>query len=396
LAANPSASLVLRAVLRGAAWFALALSSYWALRLAWADQLSTATELADRQRAVQLAPIPIFAERLATRREELGGDGLPDLLRAAALDPENPDRLMRLGLRAEMAGDYPLAEKSLLAAAARSRLYQPKYLLAQYFFRRQDADRFWPWARQSLEAAYGDAAPLFELCWRQRPDAAWLRANAIPPRRELARQYLAYLTSREQWTAASVEAHRLAGSAEQADLPGLLAYCDACLSRSDVHEAAEIWNALCNRRLLPHHPLDPAGENLVTNGDFLRAPSGRGFDWRLVAVTGVSADAVGGALRISLSGRQPERSPVIWQYVLTVPGTRYLLRYEAHTGTAVPAPGITWEVTNADPQGESEYSLQFVATKSLTQVMLVYRRPPGSARLEGAVSITRVRLERAP
>src|ERR1035438_154016 len=132
LAGNPFAKFVVRALVRGAAWLALALSSYWALRLAWADQLSGGADLAGRERALQLAPAAVFAARLAERREELGGDSLPDWRRATALDPENPERLMRLGLRAELAGDYALSEKSLLAAAARSRLYQPKYLLAQY------------------------------------------------------------------------------------------------------------------------------------------------------------------------------------------------------------------------------------------------------------------------
>ena len=121
---------------------------------------------------------------------------------------------MQLGLRAELAGDYPLAETSLLAAAARSRLYQPKYLLAQYYFRRQNAARFWPWARAALEAAYGDAAPVFELGWRLRPDATWLSANLIPPRREMARQYLAYLCNRERWAAAAAEARKMVPAAE--------------------------------------------------------------------------------------------------------------------------------------------------------------------------------------
>ena len=214
MAGNPIANRGFRALLRGALWMALSLSSYWALRLAWADHLSYGAELAGRERAVQLAPAAVFAERLAVRREELSGNSLPDWRRAATLDPENPERRMQLGLRAELAGDYPLAAKSLLAAAARSRLYQPKYLLAQYYFRRQDDARFWRWAYAALESAHGDAAPVFELCWRMRPDAVWLSANAIPPRREIARQYLAYLSNRERWAAADAEAHKMLPAAE--------------------------------------------------------------------------------------------------------------------------------------------------------------------------------------
>jgi len=163
LSGKPSDNRVVLALLRTGLCLALAISSYWALRLAWADHLSGGADLAGRERAVRLAPaVAVFTERLADRREELGGDSLPDLRRAAALDPENPERRMRLGVRAELAGDERLAEESLLAAAARSRLYQPKYLLAQYYFRRQDAGRFWPWARAALETAWGDPAPCID------------------------------------------------------------------------------------------------------------------------------------------------------------------------------------------------------------------------------------------
>jgi hypothetical protein len=379
-----------------ALWLALAVSSYWALRLAWADHLSDGAELIGRERAVQLAPAAaMFSERLAGRRDELGGDGLPDWRRAAALDPENPERRMRLGVRAELAGDYPLAERSLLAAAARSRLYQARYLLAQYYFRRQNAARFWPWARAALEASWGDAAPVFELGWRMRPDAAWLSANLVPPRREIVRQYLAYLTNRQRWGAAAAEARKLLPTAGSADLDYLLAYGEARLSRGDAGEAAEIWNALCRRRLLALEPLDPAAGRLVTNGDFLQAPSDRGFDWRLVGQTGVTAAADNGELRVGFTGRQPERCPIAWQYVPTSPGTRYRLRWEARAGLGEPARGIAWAVSDAELLTESAHSQEFLAAKDLTRICLIYQRPLGSARLEDTVWIGHVRMERA-
>ena len=395
MSAKPSGHRVVQALVRCALWLALAISSYWALRLAWADHLSDGAELAGRERAVQLAPaFAIFSERLAERRDELGGDGLPDWRRAAALDPENPERRMRLGVRAELAGDYLLAEQSLLAAAARSRLYQPRYLLAQYYFRRQDAGRFWPWARAALEAAWGNAAPVFELGWRMRPDAAWLSVNLIPTRREMVRQYLAYLTSRERWDASAAEARKLLPAAAGADLTYLIAYGEARLSRGDAVEASEIWNALCRRRLLAFEPLDPAGDRLVTNGDFRQAPSGRGFDWRLIEQTGVSAAAERGELRVVFTGRQAERCPVAWQYVPTSPGTRYRLQWEARTGLGGPPSGIAWVISDAELRAESAHSREFLAAKNLTRICLSYQRPLGSARLEDTVWIGHVRLER--
>jgi hypothetical protein len=396
LSGKTSENRAVRALVRCTLWLALAVSSYWALRLAWADHLSVGAELAGREGAVQLAPAAaMFSERLADRRDELGGDGLPDWRRAAALDAENPERRMRLGVRAELAGDYGLAERSLLAATARSRLYQPRYLLAQYYFRRQNAAQFWRWARAALEASWGDAAPVFELAWRMRPDAAWLSANLVPPRREIVRQYLAYLTNRERWDAAAAEARKLLPAAGSADLDYLLAYGEARLSRGDAGEAAEIWNALCRRRLLALEPLDPAADGLVTNGDFLQAPSGRLFDWRLVDQTGVTAAADNGELRVGFSGRQPERCTIAWQYVATSPGTRYRLRWEARAGLGEPARGIAWAVPDAELRTESAHSQEFLAAKDLTRICLIYQRPLGSARLEDTVWIGHVRLERA-
>ena len=302
---------------------------------------------------------------------------------------------MRLGVRAELAGDYLLAEQSLLAAAARSRLYQPRYLLVQYYFRRQNAARFWPWARAALEAAWGDAAPVFELGWRMRPDAAWLSANLVPARRAMIRQYLAYLSDRERWDAAAAEARKILPAAGVVDLACLLAYGESRLTRGDAGEAAEVWNALCRRRLLAFEPLDPAGGRLITNGDFRQAPSGRGFDWRLIEQTGISAAVEGGELRVGLTGRQPERCTIAWQYVATSPGTRYRLQWEARAALGLPARGIAWVISDAELRAESAHSREFLAAKNLTRICLSYQRPLGSARLEDTVWIGHVRLERA-
>jgi hypothetical protein len=98
--------------------------TYWSLRIAWADHLSYSPDLTDRQHATRLAPaIAVFSERIADKQQELDANTVPDLERAVSLDPENPDLLMHLGLRAELAGNLALAEQSLLAAACRSRIY---------------------------------------------------------------------------------------------------------------------------------------------------------------------------------------------------------------------------------------------------------------------------------
>lgn len=236
----------------------LGVGIYATARLAWADHLSRSQYLADRLRAVRLAPSATLYERLADRREQLGGDPLPDLQHAAALEPENAVWPLRVGLRAELAGDLDLAEQSYLRAVELSRLYQPRYLLAQYYFRRQNADRFREWSRAAFSTAYDDVGPLLDLCWRIQPDAGRLLELA-PSRPEIAGQFLGFLARRHRASEGRSLALQLSASARAGDLPMLLEYCNQSLYDGDGGSATAVWNALCTRRLLPDRPLDEIG-----------------------------------------------------------------------------------------------------------------------------------------
>ena len=61
---------------------------------------------------------------------------------------------------------------------------RPRWTLANYYFRRNDAGHFWPWVRQSLlRGERGDLAPIFTLCWAISQDAGSIWDQAIPERR---------------------------------------------------------------------------------------------------------------------------------------------------------------------------------------------------------------------
>jgi len=393
------AVLALRTLLSCGALLVLAFAASWVALLAWADHLSRSDSLADREHAVRLAPaVPSLYERLADQHEAQGGDPLPDLERAASLDPANAGLHMRLGLRAELAGDFPLAEQNLLAAANLSRLYQPRYLLSQYYFRRQNADSFWRWTRAALDTAYGDASPLLELCWRLRPDGAWLEQHVLPRRPEIARQYLAFLVRRGQAGDARNLAERIAGSARAEDLPALLAYGDSRLVAGDGDAPTAVWNLLCRRGLLPDRPLDPARGLSLTNGDLRHAPTGIGFDWRFGSPSGIAVSPSTGELRLQFSGRQPEACSIGWQLVPLVRGARYRLGFQRQALDAASADGLGWSIE--EPAGTPvetgqlpDGSLDFVSPAAVLRLILVYRRPPGEPRLEGAVAIRGVQLE---
>ena len=132
----------------------------------------------------------MFHQRLAESREGSGLDPLDALSRAAQMAPANPEPLLRLALRAELKGDYALAERSLLQAAERSRLYQPRYSLSEFYFRRKKDDEFFRWIRSALDASYGDVRPLLVLAWNLRPDPQYFVDLGRKQRPQVETQFL--------------------------------------------------------------------------------------------------------------------------------------------------------------------------------------------------------------
>jgi hypothetical protein len=397
---SPRSVSTARALLGCGALLCLASLTWWTARVAWADHLSRGSDPHSREHAVSLFPSAIFYERLAQKREESGGNSLPDFEQAAALEPENSVRRLQLGLRAELSGDFDLAERNYLQAAQLSRLYQPRYLLAQYYFRRQNADQFGAWSRAAFGIAYGDVAPLLDLCWRMQPDAESLATRAPTDRPEIASQFLHFLARQHRTEAALALALRIAGSAKSEDLRDLLDYGEQCLIQHDGSSALSLWNALCMRRLLPDRPLDAAAGASLTNGNFEHTASNLGFDWRLEKAPWIEWSRTAGGMRLTLSGNQPESCILARQYVPVLSGRRYRLRITESAGTT-PANGFNWMVHDLSGRPAAiEHTpdgwAAFAATEPVVRLELLYQRPSGSTRFAGTVTLPAIRLEFAP
>lgn len=379
----------------------LALAAYWTARLAWADRLSASPLLEDRRRAVLLAPLDAtLYSRLAEKLQETGGDSLPSLQTAVALDPQNPQWRMSLAQQAELAGDFPLAEQSLLAAARLSRLFQPKYLLASYYFRRGNADLCIRWSKAALAIAPGDVSPILNLLGRLlEPPAMAAEGLRQPP--PVARQFLTYLYLQGQSPAAGELARNLARRGAEADLASLLGYTDQVLAEGRGPDAMELWNILCVRRLVPYQPLDAAGGRSLTNADFQRAPLGAGFDWHAEGARGLSAVRFEGALRASFSGDQVDDCVVVWQYVPLQPGAGYRLRQELAAENSGSAAGLTWRLfypRNGPVWAplQADLTQGFRAPAAVARLVLMYSRVAGTSRLAGGFSVTGLHLDRIP
>lgn len=388
------------------AWAAaMVAGGYWALRLGQADWLARKGEAAEVARAAELAPANAgYRARLAGLKgppgEEAAG-AIPELERAVALKPGFAWAWIELGIRKEAQGETGKAEQCLLEAARADRMFEPRWALANFYFRRGEAEKFWEWARRAGEMVYGDARPLFRLCWEMTPDAGLILERVVPPRAVTLRQYLGFLISENHLEGAETVAERLARRGDPSEAGVLLDYCNRLLDMGWVEPAVRTWNRMTSGGVIAGERLAPEEGASLTNGGFRRRPLGRGFDWHLPAIAGVSVTWEGreGAVRVGFSGEQPEQSELLWQWAPVVAAGRYRLRFEYRTeGIAAPS-GLAWRVSEARTRTElapdtpglaagdwkpAEVRFEAPAATHLVRLALCYRRAAGTTRIQGA------------
>ena len=364
--------------------------------LAAAAWFSTMLARADREfrkgtpegvaRALELTPRnTAYLSRRELQIEYDGGDARPLLERMAALNPTASAPRIRLGLDAEIRGDFESAQRWLLEAARVDRQFEPAWTLANFYFRRQMQQEFWVWMRTALEVSYGDRRPAFDLCWNVTSDGQEILSRAMPRRREVVSAYLSYLLQEHRLSDAAPVAVTLAAWHDADDLPLLYAVCDALLEAGQGAPAVDVWTALGQ----------PAPEGLV-NPD-LEDSTGHGFDWRRVPSAGVSHLAN----RIAFTGQQQESCDLLRKFLRVRAGRSYVLRWEARTSGFPSRTGLEWRAANQrapiashDDWLEGEFT--FTAAMEWTRASLDYQRPSGEPRAEGSVEIRHVTMMELP
>lgn len=380
------------------------LAAVWlSIRFAVADaafsrRLSTAVRPSEPV-ARAVAVMPGNTEYLLYRALQLeydGEDSTALLKRAADLNPLNSAPRIRLGLAAEIRGDSALAEKWLQEAAHVDRQFEPRWTLANFYFRHDHMQEFWTWMRQALDVSYSDRTLAFDLCWRASSDPAEILARAIPNNHSVVAAYLQYLLNGSSTGPRRIEsvgpvAVRLAAMGDGNDRPALLAACDALIEAGNAAESRRLWRAMGF--------VNPSG---VMNPDFESPSVGRGFDWRMTEGPGIvhtDLDQPRLMHRVALNGRQPQACELLRQVLILEAGASYTLHWEARTNGIASPTGVEWRIAGASgiiagTADATSGDLSITAPSELVPLTLNYGRPSGEPRAEGSVELWHVRIER--
>jgi len=394
---------------------ALAAASYWAARLAWADSLFRTDSEASVKSAVRLVPANAeYHARLAAIIEGSGEAGTEGELRqAVSLNPRLASAWVELGLHAENAGDLAGAEDCLLRAARADRTYSTSWTLANFYFRHEQRQKFWPVVRRALlmgDVQAYDPAPLFRLCWKLTRDPDTILERAIPDVGAVESRYLQFLVQENLAPAAEPVTERVVALSGEHDLGAVFDYCDRLIAAGDAERAIHAWNALCWRTLRGYRPLQPEAGVSLTNADFSVEPVAHGFDWRLPQTDGVTVERGGlpPRLWITLDGHEPETCDLVEQVLALAPGRKYRLRFKYQTDGVVMQSGLRWrlmdvtrrteiatDATDLSSELETATTVRFTAPSDirLARLVLAYRRAPGTVRIDGRISVSEVALE---
>jgi len=393
-----------------AAGFAAA--GVWSVRLGWADYWFRRETLAGTQKALAITPgQAAYYYRLALlSSDDHPATAVEALKRAVALNPSDAQSWIDLGLLYEAGGDTARAEQCLVRAVEEDAQYLPRWTLANYYFRRNDPPRFWFWAKRAAAMAYGDPLPLFRLCGQMEEDGKLIDRLAIR-NPSVRASYVSYLVGQDRIDLVGPPSRRVLEENRQDDTPLLLAVCDRLLDRSRVDEALGIWNRLAETHRIPFGARSSTMPSLLVNGAFAVAPTSQGFDWRLPEVDGVSAasEESPGGLRLTFSGRQPERCETLVQYVPVQENRQYKLTFRYRTSGIAAATGLAWRIADrnsgnglgegrdlsAEEEVQAQVSFDTPPGCRLARVSLLYQRSLGTTRIAGFIILRSLALELA-
>ena len=385
---------------------ALAVGIVWNGLFSIADLSARRNQTDSTRLAMRL--VPANAAYPAQLAEELYASDPPAakllLQKAVKLNRYDASSSIQLGLLSEAENDLAQAEASLLQAASADSTFLPSWSLTNFYFRRQNAERFWYWAQRAAQMVPDDATPLFRLAWYLTPNAQEIEKRLQLKRPVVEGQFVNFLFTQDDPEAVSTAASHLLETTNKESTETLLGACDWLLEHKRPDLALGLWKGLATRTSYR----SPGTDSPVTNSDFGKSPLSHGFDWHLATVEGVSSflNTNPNTLGFEFSGEEPDSFLLLTQTVPVHAKKSYALTVDYGTSDILPGSGIAWRVTDeqtgavlakttslsAEQGGSAATCFTAQEGTRFVNLSLLYQRQPGTVRIEGRLALKAVLL----
>lgn len=337
-----------------------------------------------------------------------------DFEKVLTLDRRNSEALMNLGILAQRAGDSAKAEAYLLQAVELDRTFKPVWTLTNHYFQTGQFDKMWPRITQTLKIADPgleglarfSAKPIFELC--RRAGATPQQILALTPERQGLLLHLFFdALERKDWDTGLLVFPKALAVSDASDIVQRNAYSGFCGGLLNMHrtpEALEVWNRLIERGMVKSTLLHPEmGESLADPG-LLEGPSTDPFGWLMKTNPHAVVSHDRGLLQVEFDGREDESYELLTKNLPVLKGRTYTFRWKAdiegvkreetgESGFAVHF--ISGDAEMAErcpdligPANTRECRFRTPADSDLVRMIVLYRRPLGSRRFTGTISMT--------
>lgn len=390
----------------------LAAGVTWNACMSIADLLASRNQPQFLQQAIRLMPLnPGYRVQLANELFVMDPEAAQAALeKAVHLDPYKAPAWIQLGILYEGESDVPKAEHAFLQAAKVDKTFLPAWSLANFYFRHNETDQFWLWAKKAAQMSPTDALPLFRLAWYMDPNVDEIESRLQMQRPFMKVQFVNFLMNQQEADAVAQAATRLLVSdkGKNDTLPGLSSACEWLIEHKRPELALPLWNELAKSGLIPYHPLVPGSADAITNASFLKQPSFTGFDWRIANPPGISAffNTNPNAIGFEFSGDEAENALLMYQVIPVLPGKTYKLMVDYSTSGLPQKSGLEWIVTDfmsgavfgrtenlsADQGGTAVACFTPPDGVKFAYLTLQYQRQPGTVRIEGKVAIRKLHL----
>ena len=310
----------------------------WISKTYLASRFGRLLNAQDLQTAVRLDPsnsnYRLMLGRLAQYNvTDMNPDlAMESLRRAAELNPRDPQPWLELAAAFGFQGENSEAEACLRRADFLApNLPSVQWVIGNFFLLRGENDGAFRHFRVVLAGTNQYNQILFKIAWKATDDGQKILEQLIPDRVSAEIDYLYFLLSQKRYAEARSVWKRIAANGEGFAAIQAAGYIDQLLGAHLPAEAHQVWEDLRSKGLIkPSY--EPAGQNLLINGDFEEDLLNLGFDWRIVPIEGIYAGLDGSsyhspshALHIRFSGKENVDYRHVFQYVRVEPGRPYRL-----------------------------------------------------------------------